>query len=71
MHVSPIGDEDIPFCNGRAVEPLSTRLIGQFDVATAFAWNIEGAMKPPWAIVFPMPIRLRPTPTTFRVLPLT
>ena len=53
MHEPPIGDEDIPFGNGRPIEPLAAFLFGQLDKTEALGREIEGAMKAPQAVVFP------------------
>ena len=47
MEETAIRKEDISFCDRRAAEPPAAFFIGQLDVAKAFAWEIEGAMKPP------------------------
>ena len=47
MHVSAIGDGDVAFGEGHAVEPLAALLIGQLDEAETFRWKVEGAVKPP------------------------
>ena len=44
-HEPSIRDEDIPFGDRRAIEPLAAFLIGQLDEAKAFLWKVE--MKPP------------------------
>ena len=45
MEEPPIGDGDIPFGKGRAIEPLAALLIGQLNEAKAICRQIEGTMK--------------------------
>ena len=47
MHVSAIGDGDVAFGVGHAVEPLAALLIDQLDEAETFLWKVDGAVKPP------------------------
>jgi hypothetical protein len=47
MHISAIGDGDIAFGKGHAAEAFGALLIGYFDKAEAFGWEVEGAMQAP------------------------
>ena len=47
MHVSAIGDGDVAFGVGHAIEPLAALLIGQLNEAETLRWKVEDTVKPP------------------------